>query len=28
VPLASLLREDAGWRVVFEDKQAVIFVRQ
>jgi hypothetical protein len=27
-PLASLLREDTGWRVVFEDKQAVIFVRE
>ncbi len=28
VPLASLLREDREWRNVFEDKQAVIFVRQ
>lgn len=27
-PLASLLRQDAGWRVAFEDKQAVIFVRE
>jgi hypothetical protein len=27
-PLASLLREDKGWRVAFEDKQAVIFVRE
>jgi hypothetical protein len=26
-PLASLLREDAGWRKAFEDGQAVIFVR-
>ena len=25
--LASLLRQDAGWQKVFEDKQAVIFVR-
>jgi hypothetical protein len=25
--LASLLRQDSGWRKVFEDKQAVIFVR-
>lgn len=28
VPLASLLREDREWRNVFEDKQAIIFVRQ
>ncbi|HST53953.1 MAG TPA: hypothetical protein VLJ61_18245 [Pyrinomonadaceae bacterium] len=28
VPLASLLRRDAGWRNVFEDEQAVIFVRE
>jgi hypothetical protein len=28
VPLASLLREDREWNNVFEDKQAVIFVRQ
>jgi hypothetical protein len=28
VPLASLLRQDAGWRNVFEDGQAVIFVRE
>lgn len=27
-PLASLLRQDGGWRVAFEDKQAVIFVRE
>lgn len=27
-PLASLLREEKGWRKVFEDKQAVIFVRE
>ena len=27
VPLASLLREDREWRNVFEDKQAIIFVR-
>jgi hypothetical protein len=27
VPLASLLRQDSEWRNVFEDKQAVIFVR-
>ena len=27
VPLASLLREDREWHNVFEDKQAVIFVR-
>jgi hypothetical protein len=27
VALASLLRQDSGWRKVFEDKQAVIFVR-
>ena len=27
-PLASLLRQDAGWRKVFEDGQAVIFVRE
>ena len=26
-PLASLLREDAGWRKAFEDGQAVIFVK-
>ena len=28
VPLASLLRQDASWRNVFEDEQAVIFVRE
>ncbi len=28
VPLASLLREDTGWEKVFEDQQAVIFVRR
>lgn len=28
VPLASLLRQDGGWRLAFEDKQAVIFVRE
>ena len=27
VALASLLREDSSWKKVFEDKQAVIFVR-
>lgn len=27
-PLASLLREDAGWNKVFEDEQSVIFFRQ
>ena len=27
-PLASLLRQDGGWRKVFEDGQAVIFVRE
>lgn len=27
-PLASLLRQEKGWRKVFEDKQAVIFVRE
>jgi hypothetical protein len=27
-PLASLLATDAGWRKVYEDKQAVIFFRQ
>jgi hypothetical protein len=27
-PLASLLRQDAEWRNVFEDEQAVIFVRE
>ena len=27
VALASLLRQDSGWQKVFEDKQAVIFVR-
>jgi hypothetical protein len=27
VALASLLRQDSGWQNVFEDKQAVIFVR-
>jgi hypothetical protein len=27
-PLASLLREEKDWRKVFEDKQAVIFVRE
>jgi len=27
VALASLLRQDGGWHKVFEDKQAVIFVR-
>jgi hypothetical protein len=27
-PLASLLRQESGWRNVFEDKQAVIFVRE
>jgi hypothetical protein len=27
-PLASLLRQDSGWQNVFEDKQAVIFVRK
>ncbi|PYS77334.1 MAG: hypothetical protein DMF66_10305 [Acidobacteria bacterium] len=27
-PLASLLRQDAGWRKVFEDGEAVIFVRE
>jgi hypothetical protein len=27
-PLASLLRQDAAWRVAFEDGQAVIFVRE
>jgi hypothetical protein len=26
-PLASLLRQDGGWRKVFEDRQALIFVR-
>ena len=26
--LASLLREDAAWQNVFEDQQAVIFVRK
>jgi len=28
VPLASLLREDAAWNRVFEDKYSVIFVRK
>jgi hypothetical protein len=28
VALASLLRQDSGWQNVFEDKQAVIFVRR
>ncbi len=28
VALASLLRQDSGWLKVFEDKQAVIFVRR
>lgn len=28
VALASLLRQDDGWQKVFEDKQAVIFVRR
>ncbi len=28
VPLASLLREDAGWGKVYEDKVAVIFTRR
>jgi hypothetical protein len=28
VPLASLLRQEKDWRKVFEDKQAVIFVRE
>lgn len=27
-PLASLLRQEPGWRKVFEDKQAVIFVKE
>lgn len=27
-PLASLLRQEGGWRKVFEDGQAVIFVRE
>jgi hypothetical protein len=27
-PLASLLKQDAGWNKVFEDHQAVIFVKQ
>lgn len=27
-PLASLLREDDGWRKAFEDEQAVIFIRE
>jgi hypothetical protein len=27
-PLASLLKQDAAWSKVFEDKQAVIFVKQ
>ncbi|MGB8507409.1 MAG: hypothetical protein WCD76_03310, partial [Pyrinomonadaceae bacterium] len=27
VPLASLLRQDGGWSKAFEDKQAVIFIR-
>jgi len=27
-PLASLLRLDAGWRSVYEDRQAVVFFRQ
>lgn len=27
-PLASLLREDAGWNKVFEDQQAIIFVKR
>jgi hypothetical protein len=27
-PLASLLREEAGWHKAFEDKQAVIFVKE
>jgi hypothetical protein len=27
-PLASLLREDAAWNKVFEDHQAVIFVKR
>jgi hypothetical protein len=26
--LASLLRQDNGWQKIFEDKQAVIFVRR
>ncbi len=28
VALASLLRQDSGWQKVFEDKQAIIFVRR
>lgn len=28
VPLASLLRQDAAWRSVYEDRQAVIFFKQ
>jgi hypothetical protein len=28
VPLASLLRDDAGWQNVFEDHGSVIFVRK
>ena len=28
VPLASLLREDGGWRVGYEDRQAVIFFKR
>ena len=26
--LASLLRQDAGWRSVYEDRQAVIFFKE
>jgi hypothetical protein len=28
IALASLLRQDAGWHIVYEDKQALIFVRR
>jgi hypothetical protein len=28
VPLASLLRVDAGWQKVFEDQSSIIFVRR
>ncbi len=27
-PLASLLRQDAGWQSVYEDKQAAIFFKR
>jgi hypothetical protein len=28
IAVASLLRQDSGWQIVYEDKQAVIFVRK